>query len=80
MPLVSLVTAIAEKLGIEGSRDPSRNELKKDVSPGPVLDNIDDLSRKSAKCPLLPLRNRRRAGPANRRLRRNQTLQAIDQL
>lgn len=44
--LVTLVTAIADKLGIQESRDPALEELKKDVAPEQVLDQIDDAYRK----------------------------------
>lgn len=45
--LVSLVSAIAKKMGIEESLDPSLDELKKDVSPEQVLDKIESEYRKT---------------------------------
>jgi hypothetical protein len=47
--LITLVSAIAAKLGVEGSNDPELSELKRDVHPEKVLDKIEkterDLSR-----------------------------------
>jgi uncharacterized membrane protein len=39
--LVSLVAQIAEKLGVEESRDPALGELKRDVAPEAVLDTLE---------------------------------------
>ncbi|HUR46891.1 MAG TPA: DUF1003 domain-containing protein [Candidatus Saccharimonadales bacterium] len=39
--LLTLATAIAERLGIEASTDPELNELKKDVHPEEVLQQIE---------------------------------------
>jgi uncharacterized membrane protein len=38
--LVALTGAIAEKLGVEGASDPHLEELKQDVAPDAVLDNL----------------------------------------
>ncbi len=39
--LLSMVTAIAEKLDLPESRDPQLSELKKDVSPEEILDTLE---------------------------------------
>ncbi len=40
--LVSLVIKIADKMGIEESRDPELEELERDVAPEAVLDKIEE--------------------------------------
>ena len=40
--LLTLVTAVAEKLGVDGARDPELEELKRDVAPEAVLDELAD--------------------------------------
>jgi uncharacterized membrane protein len=40
--LVGLTSAIAARLGIEGASDPELSELKQDVAPEAVLDEIED--------------------------------------
>jgi uncharacterized membrane protein len=40
--LLSLVSAVAEKLGVDGARDPELDELKRDVAPEAVLDELAD--------------------------------------
>ena len=40
--VVALASAIAEKLGIEGADDPHLAELKQDVAPDAVLDQIEE--------------------------------------
>jgi len=40
--VVALTSAIAEKLGIEGASDPHLDELKQDVAPDAVLDELED--------------------------------------
>lgn len=39
--LVQLVAAIAEKLDVDGARDPNLGALKQDIAPEQVLDQID---------------------------------------
>jgi uncharacterized membrane protein len=39
--LVGLVTAISERLGVEANTDPEVKEIKKDVAPEAVLDEIE---------------------------------------
>jgi uncharacterized membrane protein len=39
--LITLVTAIAERMGIDAARDPELAELAKDVAPEKVLDTMD---------------------------------------
>ena len=46
--LVELISAIAAKMGIEQSRDPSLNELKKDVAPEKVMDKIEEGYRQTS--------------------------------
>ena len=43
--LMSLVSAIAEKMGVEESRDPELGELRRDVAPEAVLDEIHNPKR-----------------------------------
>jgi hypothetical protein len=43
--LISLVTAIAERMGMETSRDAELPELKKDVRPEQVLDKLEETER-----------------------------------
>ena len=43
--LISLVSAIAERMGIEVSRDAELAELKQDVRPEHVLDKIEETER-----------------------------------
>jgi len=43
--VLKLTSAIAEKLGIEQASDPALHELKHDVNPGHVLDNIEQHRR-----------------------------------
>lgn len=43
--LISLVSAIAERMGIEASRDAELPELKEDVRPEQVLDKIEETER-----------------------------------
>lgn len=40
--LITLISAIAERMGIEESRAPELSELKKDVAPEEVLNKIDE--------------------------------------
>jgi uncharacterized membrane protein len=40
--LITLVSAIAEKLGIQEARDPELGELAKDVAPEKVMDRIEE--------------------------------------
>lgn len=40
--LISMVNAIAERLGVEASRDPELPELEKDVAPEQVLEKIEE--------------------------------------
>jgi uncharacterized membrane protein len=44
--LIKLVSAIAEKMNIEGSRAPDLDDLKKDVPPEQVLDRLEAEERK----------------------------------
>ena len=39
--LITLVQAIAERLGLEEADDPELDELKRDVAPERVLDEIE---------------------------------------
>lgn len=39
--LISLATAIAERLGVEAGRDPALEELRRDVAPEAVLDTLE---------------------------------------
>jgi uncharacterized membrane protein len=39
--LIALTTAIAEKIGVEGSQDPALKELQRDVAPEAVLDTLE---------------------------------------
>ena len=39
--LISLTTAVAEKLGVHESRDPALRELQRDVAPEAVLDTLE---------------------------------------
>lgn len=39
--LITLVTAIAQRMGIEEARNPELNELKRDIAPEAVLDELD---------------------------------------
>lgn len=39
--LLTLVRAVADRMGIEESRDPELSELAKDVEPEKVLDKIE---------------------------------------
>lgn len=39
--LITMVAAIAEKVGVEQAKDPQLNELKKNVSPVDVLDTLE---------------------------------------
>ena len=43
--LITLVTAIAEKMGVEASRDPELSELAQDVAPEKVLEKMEDTER-----------------------------------
>ncbi len=43
--LIHLVSAIADKLGIDAAGDPELRELKSDVRPEQVLDKIDESER-----------------------------------
>jgi uncharacterized membrane protein len=43
--LITLVTQIANKMGIEASRDPELQELAQDVAPEKVLDKMDETER-----------------------------------
>jgi hypothetical protein len=43
--LISLVSAIAERMGIEVSTDAELPELKRDVRPEQVLDKIEETER-----------------------------------
>lgn len=47
--LVSLVTQIADRMGIEEARDPALDELARDVAPERVLDEIEASERQYAK-------------------------------
>ena len=38
--LISLVAAMAEKMGVEAGKDPEIEELAKDVAPEKVLDEL----------------------------------------
>ena len=40
--LLSLLSAVAEKLGVDGAADPELEELKRDVAPEAVLDELAD--------------------------------------
>jgi uncharacterized membrane protein len=44
--LIALTTAIAEKLGVEHSKDPALEELQKDVAPEAVLDTLEATQRR----------------------------------
>ena len=46
--LITLVTAMAQKMGIEESRDPELSELAQDVAPERVLDEIEESERRFA--------------------------------
>lgn len=46
--LVSLVTQIAERMGIDAARDPELDELAQDVAPERVLDHIEGAERQFA--------------------------------
>jgi uncharacterized membrane protein len=46
--LLQLVTAIGDKIGLETSKDPSLESLKKDVAPEQVLDRLDAADRGSS--------------------------------
>lgn len=46
--ILDLCTEIADHLGIHAGRDPELQELKKDVSPEHVLDEIEQVDRTSA--------------------------------
>jgi uncharacterized membrane protein len=50
--LVTLVTAIAENLGIEEAQDPELRELKRDVHPDAVIDRIEKEEARSGKRPV----------------------------
>ena len=45
--VVTLVTAMAERMGVPESRAPELAELAKDVAPEKVLDRIDERERES---------------------------------
>lgn len=44
--LITLVTAIADRMGIEESRDPELSELAQDVAPERVLDEMEESERR----------------------------------
>jgi uncharacterized membrane protein len=44
--LITLVSQVAEKMGIEATRDPDLAELSKDVAPEKVLDEMEDTKQK----------------------------------
>ena len=46
--LISLVTAIADKMGIEQARNPELSELSRDVAPEKVMDRIDQHEREQS--------------------------------
>jgi uncharacterized membrane protein len=46
--LIQLVTAVAERLGVEQSRDPELEELARDVAPEKVLDEMEHQTRSFA--------------------------------
>ena len=48
--LLGLVSAVADKLGVEGAGDPELDELKRDVAPEAVLDELagEEASRRRA--------------------------------
>ena len=46
--LISLVTAMAQKMGIEGADDSELTELAQDVAPERVLDEMEANERKAA--------------------------------
>lgn len=43
--IITLVTAISERLGVEESRNPELEELAKDVHPERVLDRMDEVAQ-----------------------------------
>lgn len=47
--LIELVSLMAEKMGIDASKDPELNELKQDVRPEKVLDTMEERDRKPPK-------------------------------
>ncbi len=49
--LITLVRAIAGRMGIEESRDPELNELAKDVAPEEVLDRIEQNNSETQESP-----------------------------
>jgi uncharacterized membrane protein len=42
--LINLTAAIADKLGVEASKDPHLEELQRDVAPEAVLDTLEETS------------------------------------
>ena len=46
--LISLVTAMAQKMGVEGAGDPELAELAQDVAPERVLDEMETSARNAA--------------------------------
>ena len=45
--IITLLTAIGEKLGVEESRNPELEELTKDVQPEKVLDTMDQVEQEN---------------------------------
>ena len=46
--IITLLTAVGEKMGVEESKNPELEELSKDVRPEKVLDKMDQLEQESA--------------------------------
>ena len=46
--IITLLTAVGEKMGVEESKNPELEELAKDVRPEKVLDKMDQLEQESA--------------------------------